>query len=82
MLHENPLAVGAASLALGAAIGLAIPETQRENQLLGEARDSVMDKTMGTAQDTMQKVGTIARKAEGAAEDAIKDEAHTQGLME
>ncbi len=82
MLHENPLAVGTAGLALGAAIGLAIPETQRENQLLGEARDSVMDKAMGTAQDTMQKVGTIAQKAEGAAEDAIKDEAHAQGLRE
>ncbi len=80
VLHENPLAVGAAGLALGAAIGLAIPETQRENWLLGEARDSVMDKAVGTAQDTVQKVGTIARKAEGAAEDAIKNEAHTQGL--
>ena len=80
VLHENPLAVGAAGLALGAAIGLAIPETQRENWLLGEARDSVMDKAVGTAQDTVQKVGTIARKAEGVAEDAIKNEAHTQGL--
>ncbi len=80
VLHENPLAVGAAGLALGAAIGLVIPETQRENRLLGEARDTAMDKAIGTAQDTMQKVGTIARKAESAAEGAVKDEAQAQGL--
>ena len=82
VLHENPLAVGAAGLALGAAIGLAIPETQRENQALGTARDSVVDRALGTAQDTMQKVGTIAQKAESAAEDAAKDEAHAQGLTQ
>lgn len=80
VLQENPLAVGVAGLALGAAIGLAIPETQRENQVLGDARDRVMDRALGTAQDTMQKVGTIAQKAESAAEDAAKDEAHAQGL--
>ncbi len=81
VLHENPLAVGAAGLALGAAIGLAIPETQRENQVLGGTRDTVMDKAVGTAQDTMQKVGTIAQKAESAAESTVKEEAHTQGLV-
>ncbi len=80
VLQENPLAVGVAGLALGAAIGLAIPETQRENQVLGDARDRMMDRALGTAQDTMQKVGTIAQKAESAAEDAVKDEAHAQGL--
>ncbi len=80
VLQENPLAVGVAGLALGAAIGLAIPETQRENAVLGESRDRMMDRALGTAQDTMQKVGTIAQKAESAAEDAAKDEAHAQGL--
>ena len=81
VLHDNPLAVGAAALALGAAVGLVIPETQRENQALGAARDSVMDRALGTVQDTMQKVGTIAQKAESAAEDVAKDEAHAQGLV-
>ena len=81
LLHDNPLAVGAASLALGTAIGLVIPETQRESQVLGGARDTLMDKAVGTAQDTMQKVGNVARKAESAVEGAVKDEAHTQGLV-
>jgi len=80
MLHENPLAVGAAGLALGAAVGLAIPESQRESRVMGGPRDALVDRAIGTAQDTMQKVGTIARKAESAAEGAVKDEAHAQGL--
>jgi len=82
VLQENPLAVGVAGLALGAAIGLAIPETQRENQVVGDARDRMMDRALGTAQDTMRKVGTIAQKAESAAEEAAKDEAHAQGLTQ
>ncbi len=82
VLHENPLAVGAAGLALGAVVGLAIPETRRESQVMGGARDHVVDTAIGTAQDTMQKVGVIAQKAESAAEDAAKGEAHTQGLVQ
>jgi len=80
VLHENPLAVGAAGLALGAAVGLAIPESQRESRVMGGPRDALVDRAIGTAQDTMQKVGTIAQKAESAAEGAVKDEAHAQGL--
>ena len=82
VLHENPLAVGAAGLALGAVVGLAIPETRRESQVMGGARDHLVDTAIGTAQDTMQKVGVIAQKAESAAEDAAKGEAHTHGLVQ
>jgi len=82
LAQENPLAVGVAGVALGSLIGLLVPETPGERQLMGGARDTLMDKAAETAQDTMQKVGSVAQKAEGAAESAVKDEAKAQGLGE
>lgn len=43
MMHERPLAVGAAALAAGAAIGLLLPRSSMENRALGPSRDKLMD---------------------------------------
>lgn len=77
-MRENPLAVGAAALALGAAVGLAVPETRREDQLMGEARDTVVEKAQTAAQDTMQKVQGVAEEAGRAAQQAARDQGLTQ----
>jgi ElaB/YqjD/DUF883 family membrane-anchored ribosome-binding protein len=80
MLQETPLAVGGIALALGAAVGLAIPETPPENQLMGEARDTLMQRAQSTAQDTMQKVQDVAQKVGTTAADTAKNEAQNAGL--
>jgi hypothetical protein len=41
MLQENPLAVGTLAVGVGAAVGLAIPETSKEHEVMGEARDNL-----------------------------------------
>jgi hypothetical protein len=56
MLMENPLAVGAVAVAIGAAVGLAVPETPQEHQLMGAARDKLVDRAQSVAQDTIQRV--------------------------
>jgi len=56
MLLENPLAVGAMTVAAGALIGMAIPETTQEHQLMGAMRDKVMERAQTVAHDTLQKV--------------------------
>lgn len=43
MLNENPLALGACAVAAGLAIGLLFPATHKENELLGETRDSLLE---------------------------------------
>jgi ElaB/YqjD/DUF883 family membrane-anchored ribosome-binding protein len=80
VLDENPLLIGAAALALGAAIGLSLPETRKEDELMGTMRDDLMEKAQSTAQDTMQKVQNVAEKAGDAAQQAAKDEAQKQNL--
>jgi hypothetical protein len=48
LLDENPLAVGAIALAVGAAVGLALPATRTEQRVMGEAGSKLLDQA-GTA---------------------------------
>jgi len=80
MLHENPLGVSAAAIALGLAVGMSLPETPFEDNLMGEARDNVMEKAQSTAHETMDKVGQVAQQVQQTATDTAKDAAQKQGL--
>jgi hypothetical protein len=63
MLRDNPIAVGAAAMVLGAAVGLALPETERENELMGETRDNALEQAQHLAQTTVEKVKDAAADA-------------------
>jgi ElaB/YqjD/DUF883 family membrane-anchored ribosome-binding protein len=78
MLQENPLAVGVLGVGVGAAVGLAIPETSKEHEVMGEARDNLVDKAQEKAQDAQQRVQRVAEEAQGAAQ----QEAENQGLTD
>ena len=76
MLRENPLSVGTLAVGVEAAVGLAIPATAKEHEVMGEARDNLVEKTQEKAQEAQQKVQRVAQEAQGAA----KEEAENQGL--
>ena len=78
MLRENPLAVGVLAAGVGAAMGLAIPETSKESEVMGEARDNLVDKAQEKAQEAQQRVQRVAEEAQGAAQ----QEAENQGLTQ
>ena len=67
MVRSNPLLVGAGALMLGAAFGMAVPETDVENEWLGEARDSVVDRAQQMAHDAAAKVQDTAGSLADAA---------------
>ncbi len=71
-IEENPLAVGAVALAVGAAIGFAIPLTSKENEYLGEYRDSVLEKAQATAEEAIGSVKQMATDAQKAITDEVK----------
>jgi hypothetical protein len=60
--YENPLAIGTATLALGLAAGLAAPATRREAQLVGDARDKLVDRVRNVARETGEKVQHVAER--------------------
>jgi ElaB/YqjD/DUF883 family membrane-anchored ribosome-binding protein len=78
MLRENPLTVGALALGAGAAVGLAIPESTKEHEVMGEARDTLVEKAQEKAQEAQEKVQRVAQEAQSAA----KEEAENQGLTD
>ncbi|HEX2165999.1 MAG TPA: DUF3618 domain-containing protein [Longimicrobiales bacterium] len=64
-LRENPVAAGAMALAIGMAAGLMIPESDREHQMLGKARERVMDKAQDAVRRSADKLHDAARDAAG-----------------
>lgn len=59
-IEENPLAVGVAALAVGAAIGLAMPSTSYENELFGQANANLRAKAEEVTRDAFEKVQHLA----------------------
>ena len=54
--QDNPLALGAAAFAVGAAIGMALPETDVERNVLGGPASSAIDKAQQAASDAVQQL--------------------------
>jgi len=75
-LDEHPLVLGAIGLALGAALGSALPPSESEDRLLGETRDRFKRQAVKTGHEQVKK----AEAAAGAAYDAAREEAERQGL--
>ncbi len=78
--HDNPLAMGAAALTLGMAAGLAIPETRREDELMGGARDKLAEKTRDMVEETRDKVENVAGRVVDQAKSTAKSAAREEGL--
>jgi ribosome recycling factor len=74
-INENPLAVGAVAVALGAIVGLAIPSTEYEDELLGETRQNLVSKARNAANETVEKVKQVAGNAANAVSEDVADKA-------
>lgn len=70
MLNEQPLALGALGVALGALVGASLPRTSKENAAFGEARDQLAERASQTAQEGFAK----AREAGGRLAEETKEQ--------
>jgi ElaB/YqjD/DUF883 family membrane-anchored ribosome-binding protein len=78
--YEHPLAIGAAAIALGLAAGLAVPETRKETELMGDARDQLVDRVREVAGETKDKVQHVAERVFDQVQTTAKDAAREEGL--
>ncbi len=62
MLQEQPLALAAIGIALGAAIGAALPSTQQENKILGQTSDKLTAKAKSTLNETWGAVSDAGKE--------------------
>jgi ElaB/YqjD/DUF883 family membrane-anchored ribosome-binding protein len=74
-IEENPLAVGAVALALGAAVGMALPSTRVEGQLMGEHKQQLLQKAQDTAGELVDRVKQVATEAQKTITDEVKTQA-------
>jgi gas vesicle protein len=72
--YENPLAIGAVTLAIGVMAGLAAPVSDREVELMGDARDRVADRVRDVAQEAKDKARHVADRVVDETKRAVKEE--------
>jgi ElaB/YqjD/DUF883 family membrane-anchored ribosome-binding protein len=80
-LNENPMALGAVALAVGMAAGLAIPESRREREMLGQYRDDLVGRVRDKVEDTRDRVQNVAERVVEESKDVAREAARDEGLV-
>lgn len=70
MVEQNPLAVAAGVAVLGLACGMLVPESEREQRLMGPVRDDLMYR----AQETARRVKDAAVEAGQELKESVREE--------
>ena len=60
VVRQHPILAGATAAGIGVVVSLALPETGRENGLLGETRDALVDRAKQVARGTVEAVHGVA----------------------
>ncbi|MEG3190890.1 DUF3618 domain-containing protein [Lysobacter sp. D1-1-M9] len=63
MLDNNPMALGAIGIAVGALMGAMLPSTRKEDQLMGEASDHLTEEARHKARSGMDQAVQAGREA-------------------
>lgn len=74
-LEANPVAVGAAALAVGAIVGFSLPRTRNEDALMGDARDRMMHQAGDLVHDAASSVANLAEQGVDGATKALQPDA-------
>ena len=73
MFEEHPLVAGALALAVGAAIGAALPRSRTEDAYLGEHSDALFDEAERIYAEERDKLGKVAQAAKDEAGKVLKE---------
>lgn len=80
-VSDQPLSLGVASLIVGAAIGLMLPSSRREDQALGEYRDQLLAQAQEAGREQVEKAQRVANETWQAAKERAKDAAAEEGIV-
>ena len=72
-MNRNPIGVGAVALAAGALVGLSLPETEVEMNLMREPARQVVDRATSVASETFEQAKTVASRVADEAKDKAKE---------
>lgn len=71
-MEQNPLAVGAMALAVGALVGAMLPVTAREKKMFGEKADRAVTQTRAAAEKSMDSLTRAGKEGARAAKDTLE----------
>lgn len=79
MLHEQPLAVGALGVALGAVLGALLPVSRREHQALGPVKERVASEVAPKVEEQYERLRESAKETADDVKSAIVGEGNGAG---
>jgi hypothetical protein len=74
LVESRPLAVGVASLAVGLLAGLALPATRREDELLGDTRDELVESARDAGKDALARGKEAAQDAARRVKESVREQ--------
>ncbi len=66
--------MGVAALAIGMLAGVALPATRREDELLGDARDDLLDSAREAGRDALEMSKEVARSAVERVKESVREQ--------
>ncbi|MDG4902130.1 DUF3618 domain-containing protein [Mesorhizobium sp. M1A.F.Ca.IN.022.07.1.1] len=81
LMEDQPLAVAAVGLAIGAAIGAMLPHTQLEDERLGGYREQLRERAEDALEKGVDQVKQVAAEAYQAASDEAGRQASSEGTL-
>jgi gas vesicle protein len=75
MMGENPLMIAAGAAVIGLALGMLVPESEKERQVLGSTRDQLVDRV----QETASRVKEAAVEAGREVQETLREEVNQRG---
>ncbi|MBZ9814683.1 DUF3618 domain-containing protein [Mesorhizobium sp. CA7] len=81
LLQDQPLAVAAVGLAIGAAIGAMLPHTEVEDERLGTYRERLRDSAEDTLKEGLDTATQVAAEAYQSASDEAGRQASSEGTL-
>jgi ElaB/YqjD/DUF883 family membrane-anchored ribosome-binding protein len=78
LVREQPLALGAIGLAVGAILAAMAPRTQKEEELMGEASRNLMEKAKETGSQQLEKAQETVKQVAETSSNERKDQPQGQ----
>lgn len=72
--RDNPLLVGAATMGAGVALGMLLPSTEKEDELVGDYRDRLLERAEQQGREVLERGKRAASDAASAAASTAKAE--------
>lgn len=79
LIEERPLALVAIGFGVGAALGLMLPSTERENRLMGDARDNLKERVTEEGHEQFERAREKVEAAAEAAREKVQEETDNAG---